>query len=577
MKNVRFIITFISIGFGLITVISILFILRIQNVKSAGTTRYVSKDGCGIYSPCYSTIQAAIDASSNGDVIKLKNGIYSTVNNYSSLKQVVYLNKSISLLGGYDDNFSEPPDPDTNVSNINPQGNGRGVYITDNSKPIIDGVHISEGDASGLGGNFLGQDCGGGIYIYDAESLIKNSQIYSNTAWNGGGIYVRTGTTTLIQDNIFSNNVLLRGGGVNVANRGLTVISKSKVHDNVAGYKGGGLYASLATDLSHKTVTHISINDSVFTYNNSERGGGIYSGTAITITNSSIMSNTATDGGGLYLLPWSDAGATAMVDNNSIFYNTATGNGGGGFIIGYGTNVTTIKNNNIQFNNSGLECLNCVNWGGGGLYLDVNAVLDKNKIINNYSQAFGGGLLLENADVELRNNIVAKNQSYSSGCGIVMIDSVANYFHTTIADNYGGSGSGLCLIEGLMSPYKSEATLSNTIIVSQTYGIIVGELSTATLNSTLWGIGDSKNEYDWAGTGTISTTNDFWGNPDFVDPDAGDYHIGAGSAAIDKGIDAGVKTDIDFQPRPYLTPDLGADEYWPPGALKFIYLPLVMR
>ena len=42
-------------------------------------------------------------------------------------------------------------------------------------------------------------------------------------------------------------------------------------------------------------------------------------------------------------------------------------------------------------------------------------------------------------------------------------------------------------------------------------------------------------------------------------------------------LDAGGKTDIDLDPRPYLTPDLGADEYWPPGALKYIYLPLVVR
>jgi uncharacterized repeat protein (TIGR01451 family) len=46
-----------------------------------------------------------------------------------------------------------------------------------------------------------------------------------------------------------------------------------------------------------------------------------------------------------------------------------------------------------------------------------------------------------------------------------------------------------------------------------------------------------------------------------VDPDAGDYHIGFGSAAIDAGVDARVYHDIDSDPRPlgggY---DLGADE-----------------
>lgn len=36
-------------------------------------------------------------------------------------------------------------------------------------------------------------------------------------------------------------------------------------------------------------------------------------------------------------------------------------------------------------------------------------------------------------------------------------------------------------------------------------------------------------------------------------------------------------SDIDHQPRPYLLPDLGADEYWPPGVLRYFYLPLLLR
>ena len=95
--------------------------------------------------------------------------------------------------------------------------------------------------------------------------------------------------------------------------------------------------------------------------------------------------------------------------------------------------------------------------------------------------------------------------------------------------------------------------------------------------STLWGDGAWANGSDWAGTGTISTTNDLSGNPDFIDPDAGDYHIGPDSDAIDQGVDAGVTSDIDHHPRPYQEPDIGADEYWPPGALKFIYLPVITR
>jgi hypothetical protein len=49
----------------------------------------------------------------------------------------------------------------------------------------------------------------------------------------------------------------------------------------------------------------------------------------------------------------------------------------------------------------------------------------------------------------------------------------------------------------------------------------------------------------------------------------------AGSAAIDVGVATSVSTDIDNEPR-FGIPDLGADEYWAPGTLKRVYLPLAV-
>ena len=108
-------------------------------------------------------------------------------------------------------------------------------------------------------------------------------------------------------------------------------------------------------------------------------------------------------------------------------------------------------------------------------------------------------------------------------------------------------------------------------------GIYVNSGATASLDSTLWGSGDWANGLDWDGAGIINTSSDISGDPDFVDPDNDDYHIGPDSDAIDQGVDAGVTNDIDHHPRPYQEPDIGADEYWPPGALKFIYLPIIIR
>jgi len=112
--------------------------------------------------------------------------------------------------------------------------------------------------------------------------------------------------------------------------------------------------------------------------------------------------------------------------------------------------------------------------------------------------------------------------------------------------------------------------LTNTILVSQTVGVYVSSSNTATLEATLWG-----NEDDWGGAGTVITgTVSIQSDPAFVDHDAGDYHIGPGSAAVD----AGVNDNIDGHGRPFDGDgvdafDIGADEYvkW------YIYLPLVLK
>ena len=47
------------------------------NATPVGITRYVNPDGvCGSNTPCYTTIQAAVSAASDGDVIQIANGTY---------------------------------------------------------------------------------------------------------------------------------------------------------------------------------------------------------------------------------------------------------------------------------------------------------------------------------------------------------------------------------------------------------------------------------------------------------------------------------------------------------------------
>ena len=149
--------------------------------------------------------------------------------------------------------------------------------------------------------------------------------------------------------------------------------------------------------------------------------------------------------------------------------------------------------------------------------------------------------------------------------------------HNTIARNRNGDGSGIHVTN--FSGFFSTVSLTNTILVSHTVGITVTAGNTATLEGTLWGSGVWANGTPWGGGGAILTgTVNVFGDPGFISPLSGNYHITLTPAAVDSGVNAGVTTDIDGESRPYgMGFDIGADEYQPPVVYKYSYLPVVLR
>ena len=127
----------------------------------------------------------------------------------------------------------------------------------------------------------------------------------------------------------------------------------------------------------------------------------------------------------------------------------------------------------------------------------------------------------------------------------------------------------VALVIDVGSTYSTVA-LTNTILVSHTVGIDVAAGSTATLESTLW----HDNTTPWSGN--VIHSNDYTGEALF---DADGYHLLAGSAAVDRGVNAGVTTDIDGEPLPQgSAPELGADEIAPTSAPGGnIYLPSILK
>jgi hypothetical protein len=219
---------------------------------------------------------------------------------------------------------------------------------------------------------------------------------------------------------------------------------------------------------------------------------------------------------------------------------------------------------------------------GGGLVLTLSdAVFSRNQVLSNTAalsataMGQGGALWVqEGSSFTLTNDLIAGNQAGGQGSGLWLGSyeteerTSGRLLHTTIADN-GGIGQGI-----FVDLYASLAGTNTIIAGHEDAGLVVSAGSTATLEATLW----HENGLDVAGVGSIETgAINVYEAPAFVDPAAGDYHLGPGSAALDQGLDAGITNDIDGQPRPFEAPDLGADEYWPPGVLQYLYLPLVTK
>ena len=220
MKTKRLLIS-LTLGLGL--ALGLLWLLgdRPLTVTAApqATTRYVAPGGnCGTAAPCYGNVQAAVDAASAGDTIRVATGIYTGVQGRPApsgyphppasnlITQVVYITKTVTVRGGYTTADWNTSDPDANPTTLDAEGLGRVMVIAGNISPTVEGLRLTGGDAAGLGG---GSDCGGGMYIISATAAISNNLVFSNTAERGGGLYLRSSPSTLSGNTVSSNTCLL--------------------------------------------------------------------------------------------------------------------------------------------------------------------------------------------------------------------------------------------------------------------------------------------------------------------------------------------------------------------------------
>jgi hypothetical protein len=180
-------------------------------------------------------------------------------------------------------------------------GHGGGLYVLDGSNPSIVDCTF-EGNTASWGGAMT---C-----TVDCNPVIRGCQFIENEAFNvGGGVYVRSSSSPILEDCVFMANLQL--GNPVAGGAALTAYGSGN---------GGG-------------PCHPVLERCIFDSNDAQAHGGAihaaYSGN-VTLIDCGLMNNRAGDrGGGLYVIGHPEAPTTVVVRNTVLDANSAQGEGGG--------------------------------------------------------------------------------------------------------------------------------------------------------------------------------------------------------------------------------------------------------
>lgn len=297
-------------------------------------TYVVAPDGTGDFP----TIQAAVDAAGDGDIVELTDGTFMGEGN----RMVDFLGKAITVR-------SQSGDPQ--LTEINPDLWGRAFLFQSGEGPasVLEGVTILNG---------LWDDSEGGAAIFcgpGTAPTLANCILRGNVCDLFGGAIACHGASPSISDCVFEHNhAWANGGGVYCTDGSFPEITGCYFQSNQAGYEGygGDGGAVFATEDSYVTIT-----DCVIWGNMAESGGGGVSASGI-ISGCDFGGNTAgAFGGGL-------SGRDVTITDCILRYNDSDWRGGAiGFLrdgAGSLRNCTLFSNGALH--GSGIYC-----WDGASI------------------------------------------------------------------------------------------------------------------------------------------------------------------------------------------------------------------